>query len=64
MGTLDDASVRAVYNDVSNWGRWGSDDQLGTINFIGPEQRRAAAGLVQEGIAIGCARLSIPCRHR
>ncbi len=56
MGTLDDASVRAVYNDVSNWGRWGSDDQLGTLNFIGTEQRRAAAGLVREGIAIGCAR--------
>lgn len=56
MHPLDDAGVRAVYRGVSNWGRWGPDDQLGTLNYIGPEQRRAAAALVREGIAIGCGR--------
>lgn len=41
----------------SNWGRFGADDQLGTLNFIGPEQRRAAAAEIREGIAF-C--LSLP----
>ena len=34
---------------VSNWGRWGEHDVLGTLNFITPEHRRAAAGLVRTG---------------
>src|SRR5207302_10735694 len=38
-----------------NWGRWGDDDQFGTLNFIIPEVRRAAAGLVQEGRTVSCA---------
>ncbi len=39
----------------SNWGRWGADDQSGTLNFITPEVRRHAAALVREGRAISCA---------
>ena len=26
----------------SNWGRWGDDDELGTLNFVTPDVRRAA----------------------
>ena len=26
--------------DYSNWGRWGADDELGTLNFVTPEVRR------------------------
>lgn len=33
----------------SNWGRWGKDDQLGTLNFITPEKVKAAAALVRKG---------------
>ena len=40
----------------SNWGRWGPDDELGTLNFITPEARRAAASLVKEGRAVSVAR--------
>ena len=40
---------------LSNWGRWGADDQLGTLNFITPEVRRAAAGLVREGRSVSCS---------
>ncbi|WP_382303712.1 cyclase family protein [Herbiconiux sp. UC225_62] len=32
-----------------NWGRWGEDDVLGTLNFIDDAKRVAAAGLVREG---------------
>jgi kynurenine formamidase len=34
---------------VSNWGRFGADDQLGTVNHITAEKRIAAAGLVKTG---------------
>jgi kynurenine formamidase len=34
---------------VNNWGRWGADDELGTLNLITPEVVRAAAGLVRRG---------------
>ncbi|WP_102227072.1 cyclase family protein [Acidimangrovimonas sediminis] len=41
----------------SNWGRFGEDDELGTLNFIGAEERRAAAAEIREGAAF-C--LSLP----
>ena len=34
---------------VNNWGRWGPDDQRGTLNFITPDLVRRAAGLVRDG---------------
>ena len=40
----------------SNWGRWGDDDELGTLNFVTPEVRRRAAALVQDGRVISCSR--------
>ena len=40
----------------SNWGRWGTDDELGTLNHITPEVRRAAAACVVDGTAVGCGR--------
>jgi kynurenine formamidase len=39
-----------------NWGRWGDDDELGTLNFITPEVRAAAARLVQSGESVSLAR--------
>ena len=38
-----------IFESVKNWGRWGPNDQLGTLNFITPGHVRAAAGLVQSG---------------
>ena len=34
---------------LSNWGRWGPDDQIGTLNLVGPEDVAAAAKLVKRG---------------
>lgn len=47
----DDGKVVGGYapREPNNWGRWGPEDQLGTQNLIGPEQRVAAAGLVRSG---------------
>lgn len=37
---------------LSNWGRWGPDDQRGTLNLITREKTREAATLVREGITV------------
>src|SRR4029453_10983629 len=39
----------------SNWGRWGDDDRRGTANLIGPDEIRAAAGLVRKGAVFSLA---------
>ena len=38
-----------------NWGRWGDDDQLGTLNHITPEVRQAAAATVRFGRSVSCS---------
>ena len=40
---------RRVARDVSNWGRWGAADELGTLNFITAEKVAQAASLVRHG---------------
>ena len=45
-----------MLDSLSNWGRWGADDQLGTLNFITPEKRKRAAALVKEGVSVSCSR--------
>ena len=41
--------------ELSNWGRWGRDDQLGTLNTITPTKRQAAAALVTAGLNVSLA---------
>ena len=38
-----------IFEAVKNWGRWGPDDELGTLNYITPDWVRAAAALVRSG---------------
>ena len=47
--------VLAWFDTLSNWGRWGDDDELGTLNLVSAEKRRAAAALVREGVTVSCA---------
>lgn len=42
--------------ELSNWGRWGKDDQIGALNLITPAKRRQAAALVREGISVSLSR--------
>jgi hypothetical protein len=41
--------------DLSNWGRWGKDDQIGALNLITPAKRRQAATLVKDGVSVSLA---------
>ncbi len=45
----------AIFESVKNWGRWGEDDELGTMNLITPEKVREAAGLVRSGRRVSMA---------
>jgi kynurenine formamidase len=47
LAILDDYIQRC-----SNWGRWGPDDQLGTVNLITPDKVREAAALAKAGKTI------------
>ena len=48
--------VEAMMKSLSNWGRWGAGDELGTLNLITPEKRKQAAALVKEGVMVSLAR--------
>ena len=41
--------------ELSNWGRWGADDELGAANLITPAKRKQALALAKEGVAISMA---------
>src|SRR5262245_27938624 len=41
--------------ELSNWGRWGKDDQRGTLNLITPAKRKEALALVREGLSVSLA---------
>ena len=48
--------VLGYFKSLSNWGRWGDDDQLGALNLITPEKVKRAISLVQEGERISLSR--------
>jgi kynurenine formamidase len=61
-GDIERASVtiadfEQIFESVKNWGRWGPDDERGTLNFITSEKVVAAAKLVQTGRQVS---MSIP----
>jgi kynurenine formamidase len=60
MGTMSDTEFREYFTTLSNWGRWGHDDQKGTLNLLTDETRLAAAQSVKYGEAIGCSRVLSP----
>ena len=55
MGTttprLSAVEVKGLFEKLSNWGRWGKDDERGALNFITPQKRAAAGRLVLIGLA-------------
>ncbi|ODQ84675.1 cyclase family protein [Mycolicibacterium holsaticum] len=50
MATMKD--FRRVAEEVRNWGRWGDDDELGTLNFITRDKVAEAAATVRQGKVI------------
>lgn len=59
---LTKSDIDNMMKELSNWGRWGKDDQKGTLNLITPDIRKHAASLVSEGISISLARNTDPVK--
>ncbi len=54
--TPTESDVLDWMHSLSNWGRWGSEDQRGCLNLITPEKSKQAVKLVQSGLTVSCAR--------
>src|SRR5215204_4802521 len=52
---LSQAGFQGLFDQCSNWGRWGAEDERGTLNLITPEQTKRAAALIQHGVTVSCA---------
>ena len=50
----------AMFQELNNWGRWGADDELGTMNLITAKKTREAAALVRSGITVSLAHKPMP----
>jgi hypothetical protein len=55
MTDLSLDTVKQWGRELSNWGRWGADDEIGTLNLITADRVRDAASLVRDGRVISCA---------
>src|SRR4029077_17121748 len=44
-----------LFQQVKNGGRWGPNDELGSVNLITPAKRKAAAGLIKTGETVSLA---------
>ena len=42
-------AIEEASKKLSNWGRWGKDDQIGTLNHVTPEDIVKAASLIRTG---------------
>ena len=49
--------------ELSNAGRWGTDDQLGALNLVTPEKRRQAMALAKTGTVISLERAIVPSKE-
>src|SRR5712692_5302371 len=52
---VTEAQYERWKRDLSNWGRWGKEDQIGALNLITPSKRKQAAALVKEGFSVSMA---------
>jgi kynurenine formamidase len=54
---LTSDQVKGLFEKLSNWGKWGKDDQRGALNYITDRKRAAAAALVKTGETVS---MSLP----
>jgi len=47
--------IREAGRRLRNWGKWGADDERGTLNYIAPSDIVKAAGLVRRGAVFSLA---------
>jgi kynurenine formamidase len=52
---VNEADFRRAMMELSNWGRWGNDDELGAANLITTAKRKQALQLAKEGLTVSLA---------
>src|ERR1700740_2291183 len=52
---VTEAEYKRWQTELSNWGRWGKDDELGTLNLITPAKRKQALALAKEAFPVSLA---------
>ena len=57
------AQIDKWMKDLSNWGRWGKDDQLGTMNLISDAKRKQAVALSSSDLVMS-EHLPAPIREQ
>ena len=69
IGTVEGQEPRAprnveefntMFQSLNNWGRWGDDDELGTMNLVTAAKTREAVTLVRRGVTVSLAHNPIP----
>src|SRR4051795_6081804 len=50
-----ESAIAEAAKRCSNWGRWGADDVLGTLNFLDEAKRLEGARLVRRGVSFSLA---------
>jgi kynurenine formamidase len=53
---MSESDALKLFETCSNRGRWGDDDERGTLNLISPEKRIGAAQLVRDGVVVPTGR--------
>jgi kynurenine formamidase len=56
----EDNEIDRLIAEHSNWGRWGGDDELGTLNLISRDTVLRAASAIKEGLTVTCGRTLSP----
>jgi kynurenine formamidase len=59
---LDAATIDRWMTELSNWNRWGANDERGTVNLMTDATRKAAAALVKEGVSVSLSRDADPVK--
>ena len=52
QGQVTAETIDGWMSELSNWGRWGDDDESGTLNLVTPEKRRGALALATAGVSV------------
>jgi kynurenine formamidase len=55
MAEVDRNAIKAAAEKYKNWGKWGPNDEIGTLNFTTPEDIINAVKLVKKGKVISLA---------
>jgi kynurenine formamidase len=50
------SAIESLLSSRNNWGRWGTDDQRGALNLVGPVEVRTAVEAVRTGQVVSLSR--------